>query len=465
VRTSLRVTLLLLSAGFATAFAFSLQAQTARAQTPAPQDKKQPVGPPAPQSTHFPILLLAFGAPADATSDSPPSWSLRIGQKGPERLDRPNYPPAFLEPVEVAREGNTDVWNYRAKDSATGAEVTVRLTRESCTVDNSGAKYTFRAIAAHSQLGALNGCARIAAELFPKITNQTDTDDDDTDKKPQVLPADLIKFKSPVAYAYLNPTGKAVFKRGTQARLVTPSGNQLAPAEDGQHMVYTHEEEGGDRTIFVFDAATGKSTPLVRGAVQEPFLSPDGTRFAFLKLIDSHWNLFVASITAPDNAVIVYNGDLLALDGWVDARTLLASSSADLYWISDDGRTQQTVPLSEAYGPDFGLFALSSANKVRINPINPDLLLVSADLRNPQAGTPSEHGHGAAMFMYEVRSKRRTPLPTPSLLAGVGEWSRDGVQIFFNGIDSGRHTAIYRMLWDGSEPKRFLTGSDLAVGQ
>jgi len=45
--------------------------------------KKLPAGPPAPQSTHYPILLLAFG--------NDPNWSLRIGLKGPERLDRPGY--------------------------------------------------------------------------------------------------------------------------------------------------------------------------------------------------------------------------------------------------------------------------------------------------------------------------------------------------------------------------------------
>jgi len=37
----------------------------------APPAKKLPAGPAAPQSTHYPILLLAFG--------NDPNWSLRIG--------------------------------------------------------------------------------------------------------------------------------------------------------------------------------------------------------------------------------------------------------------------------------------------------------------------------------------------------------------------------------------------------
>src|SRR5712664_2715223 len=92
-------------------------------QTP-PPPKKLPAGPPAPQSTHYPIFILAFG--------NDPNWSLRIGQKGPERLDRTGYPPIPLEPAEVTHEAAADSWTYHAKDSATGAAVAVHLTREAC---------------------------------------------------------------------------------------------------------------------------------------------------------------------------------------------------------------------------------------------------------------------------------------------------------------------------------------------
>src|SRR6185437_1732032 len=51
----------------------------------APSTPTVGTAPSAPQSKHYPILLLASG--------NNPAWSLRIGQKGPERLDRPGYPP------------------------------------------------------------------------------------------------------------------------------------------------------------------------------------------------------------------------------------------------------------------------------------------------------------------------------------------------------------------------------------
>src|SRR5260370_30260197 len=94
------------------------------AQNPPPA-KKLPAGPPSPQSKHYPILLLAFG--------NAPTWSLRIGQKGPERLDRPGYPPIPLEAAEVTHEAAADSWTYHAKDSGTGAAVSIHLTREACT--------------------------------------------------------------------------------------------------------------------------------------------------------------------------------------------------------------------------------------------------------------------------------------------------------------------------------------------
>src|SRR6266446_5661565 len=164
----------------------------ASGQTPAPA-KKLPAGPPAPQSTHYPILLLAVG--------NNPDWSLRIGLKGPERLDRPNYPPIPLEPAAVTQEPAADSWTYQAKDSATGAAVSVHLTREVCTdvvsdptaaPGPSTGKYTFRVSVDHAQLGSMKGCARIAAELFPKINNQLDSEEDTDKKKPP--PPTITKF-------------------------------------------------------------------------------------------------------------------------------------------------------------------------------------------------------------------------------------------------------------------------------
>ena len=451
------------------------------APPPAPSApaKKPPVGPAAPQSTHYPILLLVQG--------SDQSWSLRIGLRGPERLDRNGYPPIPLEPADVVREGATDSWTYHAKDSQTGAAVSVHLTREVCTDPASTAKFAFTASFEHAQIGSAQGCARVATELFPKINNQPTEDDDDAKDKP--APPTITKFKPPVAVAYLNAAGKLIVKRGTVARAVPgKSGYQPALSLDGKRLLYTTEErteeksaeKGGERSITLYDWGTGKSTELLRGPVQQPFWSPDDKRISFLKFDGFKWQVWTVPVDAPEKAALVYPGEAISFQGWADEHTLVAGDLQTLSWIGDDGSLKQTLASADLYGKD--QFGLSSANTVRVHPLNPDLLLVSAEmlpaaaaayLKNAQAtnkdkdapkiaGTPP----GQAFFLYEIKSKRRVLLSPPNLTSSFAEWSRDGLQIFFTGSGpSGKSPAIYKMFWDGTSQLKVQDGSDFVIGQ
>ena len=107
------------------------QAQT-RPQKPAPRSPGKPTAPQtateapiaSPVSRHYPILIMAHG--------NDPAWSLRLGMKGPERLDRTGYPPIILDPAEVTSETPGVSWTYHAKDDVTGADVSVKLAREPC---------------------------------------------------------------------------------------------------------------------------------------------------------------------------------------------------------------------------------------------------------------------------------------------------------------------------------------------
>jgi uncharacterized membrane protein len=440
---------LLVAAGFSTA------------QTQVPP-KKQPAGPPAPQSTHYPILLLALG--------SDPSWSLRIGQKGPERLDRPAYPPITIEPAEVTREGAADSWTYHAKDTGTGASVSVHIIREACTDPSSGTKYTLGAIVDHAQLGTLNGCARIAAELFPKIVNPANqpNDDDDSDKKKP--PAEVIpNFKPPVALGYLNPAGKIVVSFSAVKKIAAPEGSELALSHDGKKLLYTRADSkaGPDRTIVLYDFNTGRSQDLLHGLVRRAFWSPDDTRIAFLKSQDQKWQIWTFPAATPDAAAPLYINDVASLHGWVDAHTVLASDMQNLYWISDDSRPIQTLTLKDLYGP---AFQVMSSDAIRVNPANSDLLLVSADYQTPPPAAPRDSMNLAAgFFLYEVRSKRRVVLSPPDQWARGGEWSRDGIQIFYTRRLTANSFSTFRVFWDGTGAapgqRRFMDGTDLVVGQ
>jgi uncharacterized membrane protein len=433
-------------------------------QTPPTPPKKQlPAGPPSPQSTHYPILLLAFG--------NDPNWSLRIGQKGPERLDRPGYPPIALEPAEVAHEATADSWTYHAKDSATGAAVAVHLTREACkdakndnltpTPPPSG-KYSFRASVEHTQLGSMKGCARIAAELFPKINNQPDDDEDAAKKKP---PAPTItNFKPPVAVAYLNAAGNIVLSRGATKKIAAPEGTELALSHDGKKLLYTRSDSkiSPDRTIVLYDFDTGKSLDLARGLVRQAFWSPDDTRIAFLKALDHSWQVWSFPAATPEAAALFSPQPVNSLHGWVDAHSVLATDSLNAYWFSDE-TLPQAVALKDIYGTTFQVM---SSDSIRVNPINSDLLLISADYLTAPAGAPVDTlGLAPSFFLYEVRSKRRVTLCPLDQPGRAAEWSRDGLQVFFTGSDSAHRPITYRIFWDATGMQRSLAGSNYVIGQ
>jgi uncharacterized membrane protein len=425
------------------------------------QTKKLPAAPAAPQSTHYPILLLAFG-PAVGND---PAWSIRIGQKGPERLDRPGYPPVMVDPIDVTRDGTNDAWIYRGKDSATGADVSVHLNREPCSTDATGAKYTFRAVAQHGQIGAFNGCARIAAELFPRINNQPD-DQDDADKKPPlVLPADIIKFQLPTAVAYVSPAAKVVVDVAKTRKIAGSEGTELALSHDGKRLLYTRSDSknGPERTIVLYDFTSGRSQDLVRGGVRQAFWSPDDSRVAYLNYQDQKWQLWTFAAGSPERAAPFYVNSLISLHGWTDAHTLLASDMQNAYWISDDGRPIETIALKDIYGQTFDV---AGSDTFRVNPVNPDLLMVSAPYVKAPAGAPTDSmSLAAGFFLYELRSKRRVVLSPVDQWARHAEWSRDGVQIFYTRRVSSASLSTYRILWDGSNAKRYVDGSDFVIGK
>jgi hypothetical protein len=451
-------------------------AQQAPSQQPAQsgaqsttQTKKPATGPAAPQSTHYPILLLVEG--------DDQSWNLRIGLRGPERLDRTGYPPIPLEPAEIVREGTTDSWTYRAKDAQTGAAVSVHIKREPCT-DATGAKFAFTASLEHAQIGSALGCARIATELFPKINNQPT---DDVDAKDKPAPPTVTHFKPPVYVAYIHGTGKLVVKRGTVARAVPgKAGYQPSLSRDGKWLLYTTDDKGGEnageRAIVLYDWTTGKSSELLRGSVQQPFWSTDETRIAFLKSDGSKWQVWTMPRDAPEKATLLYPGEALQLDGWADAQTILAGDLETLSWVGEDGTVKQSVPSGDLYGKE--QFSLSSANTVRIHPLNPDLLLVSAELlpapaagKNPAVGgkdaaKDAATQSGQALFLFEIKSKRRVLLSPGNLSCSFAEWSRDGLQIFFTCHEpSSIAMTTYKMFWDGTSQLKVQDGYSLVIGQ
>ncbi|HXJ46250.1 MAG TPA: hypothetical protein VNK47_06200 [Candidatus Dormibacteraeota bacterium] len=444
-------------------------AVAARAQNPPPATKPQtwpstnsqvkppaktPMGPPVSQSRHYPILLIAQG--------TDPSWNLRLGMKGPERLERAGYPPIPLEPSDVEQETTGLSWIYHAKDSQTNAVVAVHVSRETCTDSTSDTKYTFRVSLDHAQIGTLKGCAKVAPEQFPEF-KQKNLDDDDPEKQ-KPTPPTVTNFKSPVAAAYLDATGKVMLARNDVPKPIVPKGFDPSVSHDGKRLMYLREENGPETSIQIVDPLTGKSSELTRGLVNYAFWSPDDSHIAFVKSDASVWHIWTMPVTAGAQPTQLSPTPVNFLNGWADSHSLVGANSSSFFWITDDGGTSQVLTALDLCGPDF---ESDSASTVRVNPANSDLLLVSGSLLKTPSGSPKDpkSGLGADLFLYELRSKRRVPLNISNLFPTKGEWSRDGLQIFFTSRDSTGKNFIYRIFWDATGLKKIRAGSDLVIGQ
>jgi uncharacterized membrane protein len=432
--------------GWWTLIALGMAAVAARPQTPASKpagqsaQKKPPAAPPAPQSKHYPILLIASG--------NEPGWKLRIGMKGAERLERASYPPIPLDPGTIEQDGTSEAWLYHAKDSQTTADVTVRLSREACSDGMSDTKYSFKAVATHAQIGELRGCARIAPDQFPEF-RQKNLDDDDPDKK-KVVPPPITNFKPPVAVAYLDPTGRVMVARGEAAKLAAPKGEQLSLSHDGKRLLFTRDGENPVKAIALYDATTGKTTDLLTGAVQSAFWSPDDSQIAFLKQTDQAWHVWTMPASAPDKAAQLSNTAVLALHGWQDVHTVLATDATRLHFLKTES-PPSSMDLLDLYG---SASQVSSQDALRASPANPDLLVISTNA-----------GGANSLSIAEIKSKRRVALTDKNTPATAAEWSSDGIQVFFTTRDAAKSPSICRIFWDGSGFKRTRAGSNLVIGQ
>jgi uncharacterized membrane protein len=444
-------------------------------QKPAPKTPVKATAPAAeepiqsPISHHYPILIIAHG--------NEPSWSLRLGMKGPERLDRLGYPPIVLDPAETTADDSENSWTYHAKDDDTGANVIVKVSRETCSDNMSETKYTFTVVVQHAEIGELHGCGLSQPEKFPEFRKKNELDtpgetddksketekDKEKDRRAAVLEP-IANSHPPVAVAYLE-LGRVVFSRGGVRRTVAPSGTELAVSHDGRKLLYTRSDSkiGPERTIVLYDWDTGRSRDLVIANGRSAFWSPDDSRIAFMRNDGKLWQVWTLFLSAPDKAQQFSTQPVDSLHGWTSPNTVLATDMQNAYWLSED-KPPQIVALNEIYGDKFQVM---SSDTLRPNPINSDLLLVSAYYRTAPAGAPTDAmSLNSTFFLYEVKSHRRTALGPPDTFARAGEWSRDGLQIFFTRGVPGRNVlATSRLFWDSTGLRPYSPGSCLVVGK
>src|ERR1700719_3685014 len=117
--------------------------------------------------------------------------------------------------------------------------------------------------------------------------------------------------------AFIDAAGKVVLVRSGVTKIVAPAGYQLALSHDGKRLLFTHDEQGKDRTIMMYDAVSGKITEFVRGLVQQAFWSPDDSRIAFMRSTGQDWTVWTMPAGAPDKALQMKSGEAWGLPGWV----------------------------------------------------------------------------------------------------------------------------------------------------
>jgi uncharacterized membrane protein len=425
---------------------------------------------PSPVSKHYPILIVAHG--------NDPSWSLRLGMKGPERLDRANYPPIVLEPADVTRDESGSSWTYNSKDAATGAPVAVKLTRAICSESTSDTKYTFQVEVNHAQIGILQGCGVSSPEKFPEFRkkNQLLPDDDasakdpkdkdkDKDKDKKTVLDPITKFTSPTAIAYIDSAGRVIVAHGEIRKIAATAGTEPALSHDGKRLLYTRStsKTGPDRSIMHYEVDTGRSREVAGNASRQAFWSPDDSHFAYLKYDGRAWQVWVAPSAAPEQAALLSPQDVNALHGWTGANSVLATDLQNAYWLSAD-RPPESVTLKEIFG---STFQSMSSDTLRLCPVNPDLLLVSAYYMTTPAGSPADSMNlSSTFFLFELRSKRRAILGPPDAYARDAEWSRDALQIFFTkGVPNKGALVTDRIFWDGTSERRYVAASNLVIGK
>ena len=238
----------------------------------------------------------------------------------------------------------------------------------------------------------------------------------------------------------------------------------MALSHDGKKLLYTRSDSitGPDHTIVLYDFDSEKSQDLVHGLVRQAFWSPDDLRIAFLKAQDHDWQVWSFPAAMPDTATSFSSQPVSSLHGWIDAHTLLASDMQNAYWISED-KPLQTVPLKDLYG---NAFQIMSSDTIRPNPVNSDLLLVSADYSSSPPGAPKDAmSLTAGFYLYELRSKRRVLLCPADQWGRSAEWSRDGLQVFYTRMVPPNTTSTFRIFWDATGLQKFAAGGNLVVGQ
>lgn len=216
-------------------------------------------------------------------------------------------------------------------------------------------------------------------------------------------------------------------------------------------IAFTFIEAGRPHQIYLcdFDGGNVRRVPL-QGMQVAPALSPDGTSLAHATL-------------RPDGLAAVHLTELAtaqsrAVPGAIGKRMELA--------ISPDGESL-AMSFSPDGGPNSDLYLATlprgKASAVTRTPVPESSPSWSPDGRSLVFAAAPAPGR-SDLFIYDLRKKSTTPLPTGQAVAIDPAWSPDGSQIAFVAVENGgRHTVCVRDIASG-HTRRLTSGSQPVWG-
>jgi dipeptidyl aminopeptidase/acylaminoacyl peptidase len=247
---------------------------------------------------------------------------------------------------------------------------------------------------------------------------------------------------------YLAPPGKQPLK------LV--QGRQAALSPDGKKIAYLKVRKGlgGGEGLMVLDLTTGRTDTLLSllpERIDGPSWSPGGDLLAFI------YNLKEIHLIKADGS----GRQKIFSDPWVspqppqwaaDGKSLFVNDMSDLYQIDLTGRELAKTPLSTFTGKEN---VVDSGNRFLPHPRDPQLWAFTMAVEGTKKFSKIIAGPNEALFLYDTRTRKRTRLTPPDMLATYPCWSRDGQYLYFSGYREPHYRArdpfrIYRLNRDGT---------------
>jgi Tol biopolymer transport system component len=284
---------------------------------------------------------------------------------------------------------------------------------------------------------------------------------------PAQTPAQTQKASQEQAVVKITPTSGAIVLSNHNDwvyYLAPPSkqpvklvqGRQAALSPDGKKIAYLKARKGlgGGEGLMVLDLATGQTVTLLEllpERIDGPSWSPGGDLLAFI------YHLKEIHLIKPDGSgrQKIFSRSHLSDQAphWAsDGKSLFVNDYGSLIQINLAGQELGKTPLITFTGKEG---VVGGGNWFLNNPRIPQLWAFTMAVAGTKKYEKMVSGPNFALLLYDTRTRKRTRLTPPDMLAMSQCWSRDGKYLYFSGYREPHYKErdplrIYRINPDGT---------------